>query len=95
MLRIEVVYARSDRQYLVTLMMPECSTVGEALRVSKLPERFPEIHVAGCQLGVFGRRVAPQQALRDADRVEIYRPLDADPKEARRERAHQGPCPRR
>lgn len=95
MLHVEVVYARSDRQYLVTLMLPERSTADEVLRLSGLLERFPEIDVAGCQLGVFGRRVAPQQALRDADRVEIYRPLKADPKEARRERAHRGSRPPR
>ena len=88
-LRVEVVYARSGRQHLVTLELAADATAGEALQQSGLLEKFPELGAATCRLGVYGLPVAPTRVLRDGERVEIYRPLKTDPKEARRVRAQR------
>jgi putative ubiquitin-RnfH superfamily antitoxin RatB of RatAB toxin-antitoxin module len=85
LLRIEVVYALPGEQVVIALSVPEGTTAAEALERSGLAERFPE--TAASPIGVFGRVVAPDTALSDGDRVEIYRPLVADPKQARRRRA--------
>jgi putative ubiquitin-RnfH superfamily antitoxin RatB of RatAB toxin-antitoxin module len=87
---IEVVYALRDRQDLVTLKLPANATAREAVERSGLPEKFPEIDPAKNKLGVFARLVKPDALLRDHDRVEIYRPLIADPKEVRKQRAAEG-----
>ena len=86
LLEIEVVYARPEEQAVVALSVPAGTTAAEAARRSGLTERFPEI-AAGAKLGVFGKVVAPDTPLAAGDRVEIYRPLVADPKQARRGRA--------
>lgn len=88
--RIEVVYARADHQCLVALDVPAGATAAESVHHSGLAARFPEADIANCRLGICGRPVAPNQPLRDGDRVEIYRPLRTDPKAARRERARSG-----
>ncbi|HEX7359624.1 MAG TPA: RnfH family protein [Bryobacteraceae bacterium] len=89
-LHIEVVYAGSERQCLVTLDAPAGITAAESVRRSGLAKKFPEVDLANCRLGIWGRVVTPGQSLRDGDRVEIYRPLRSDPKAARRERARAG-----
>ncbi len=86
-LRIEVVYALPLRQRVIELILPAPCTVEQAIRASGILREFPEIDLACQPLGVFGRRVALTDRLGDGDRVEIYRPLVADPKEARRRRA--------
>ncbi len=90
MTMIEVAYATPDAQKII-----ECEIVGgtsprEALRQSNIKEFFPEIDLDRCDLGVFGKLVADSYELVDGDRIEIYRPLIADPKEVRRQRAAQG-----
>jgi putative ubiquitin-RnfH superfamily antitoxin RatB of RatAB toxin-antitoxin module len=87
---VEVVYASKDRQELVTLTLPAGTVAREAAERSGLPERFPEIDLARNKLGVFAKLVKPDTVLRDRDRVEIYRPLIADPKEVRKQRAAEG-----
>lgn len=87
---VAIVYARPDRQHAVTITVPAGTTAREALRVSGLGGLFPEIDVEHCALGVFGRLVRADQALRAGDRVEIYRPLERDPRDARREAAERG-----
>jgi putative ubiquitin-RnfH superfamily antitoxin RatB of RatAB toxin-antitoxin module len=87
---VEVVYALPDRQELVTLKLSAGVTAREAVERSGLPEKFPEIDLAKNRLGVFARLVKPDALLRDRDRVEIYRPLIADPKEVRKQRAAEG-----
>ena len=72
------------------LNLPSGSTVGEAIRASGLLDLCPEIGLTRNRVGVFGRLVQLDTPLRDGDRVEIYRPLHADPKEARRRRAASG-----
>lgn len=89
-IRVEVVYALPDRQRLVTLDVPRHCTAREAVERSGLPREFPEIDPDGNALGIFGRRCSREQPLREGDRVEIYRPLKADPKEVRRELAARG-----
>jgi len=80
-----VVYALPGRQILRALRLPEGSLVGDAVRASRLLEEFPEIDPD--LVGIYGRKVEAGAALRDRDRVELYRPLSADPKEIRRRRA--------
>jgi putative ubiquitin-RnfH superfamily antitoxin RatB of RatAB toxin-antitoxin module len=85
---IEVVYALSAEQVVVCLSVPVGSTVRHAVEVSGLTVRFPEC--AHAPVGIYGRVVDRDALLRDGDRVEIYRKLVADPKQARRRRAARG-----
>ncbi|HET8882950.1 MAG TPA: RnfH family protein [Solimonas sp.] len=85
-LEIEVVYALPDRQILIALRVPAGTRVSAVLAQTDLPRRFPEIDPATATLGIFGQRVPADHELRAGDRVEIYRPLRADPKQARRAR---------
>ncbi len=89
-LHIEVVYALPDAQYRIELQLPAGSTASAALERSGLLQRFPEIDLGNDRMGIFGRTVKPDYVLADGQRLEIYRPLLRDPKEARRERAAQG-----
>jgi putative ubiquitin-RnfH superfamily antitoxin RatB of RatAB toxin-antitoxin module len=84
-MRVEVIYALPQKQERVLLDLPPDSTVQDALQASGLLQRLPQIEFG--RLGVWGRPVTPETRLRHRDRVEIYRPLIADPKEVRRERA--------
>lgn len=79
-LRVEVVQARPERAEVLEIRLPEGATVRDALIASGL---------TGNQVGIFGKRVTMQTRLADGDRVEIYRPLAMDPKEARRRRARR------
>jgi uncharacterized protein len=85
-LHCEVAYARPDRQWVVAVALREGATAMDALRASRLVTLCPEIDPEHAVLGIFGKVVAADQRLRDGDRVEIYRPLAADPREARRAR---------
>ena len=84
---IEVAYATPQKQALVRLRLPPRSTLGQAVERSGLLAEFPEIDLERCKLGVFGRPRKAGDLLEAGDRVEIYRPLIADPKSARRARA--------
>ena len=84
---IEVAYAEPDKQMVVPLQVPAGTSAREAVRRSGLLERFTDIDLKDADLGVFGHPVAPCAPLAQGDRVEIYRPLLMDPKEARRDRA--------
>ncbi|WP_434699478.1 RnfH family protein [Pseudomonas sp. D1-1] len=89
MIEIEVVHASIDRQVLRTCSVPEGTSVRAALLASGIAEDFPELDLSACPIGIFGKVVADpdQQAVQACDRLEIYRPLLADPKEIRRLRA--------
>ena len=89
-IEVEVAYARPERQLIVTLSVAEGTTARQAVELSRIAEQFPEIDLASLQLGVFGKAVKADAVLREHDRVEIYRPLIADPKEVRRRRAEAG-----
>lgn len=74
---------------MVALTLAAGVRVRDAVEHSRLLRKFPEIDPQQCQLGIFGRRIQPDAVLRDGDRVEIYRALRIDPKEARRLRARK------
>ena len=84
---VEVAYAKPEQQEIVALKMPGGTTAEQAILVSGLLKRFPEIDGADLKVGIFGSVCQLDQPLRKDDRVEIYRPLIHDPKEARRQRA--------
>jgi uncharacterized protein len=84
LLAVEVVYARADEQMLVSLEVAPGTTVAKAIERSGLAARYD---ITDASVGIFGRRVERDTLLHDGDRVEIYRPLVADVKEARRRRA--------
>ncbi|MDD1626070.1 MAG: RnfH family protein [Methylococcaceae bacterium] len=87
---VEVAYANPEQQVIVALEMQEGVTVEQAIQASGLLNRFPEIDATDLKVGIFGSVCKLDQPLRQADRVEIYRPLIHDPKEARRQRAVKG-----
>ena len=86
-LRVEVAYGEPEKQALVTVEVPQGATVAQAIEESRIDEAFPELEVAADRVGIFGRKVSLDHVLRAGDRVEIYRPLIADPKAVRRARA--------
>jgi len=86
-IRVEVVLAMPERQPLVSLDVVTGTTVAEAITLSGLPEMFEGFKLDLKNVGIFGQKTDPKQILREGDRVEIYRPLIADPKEVRRQRA--------
>lgn len=87
---VEVAYALPQVQTLLALEVPAGTTAREAVRLSGILEKHPEIDLEHAKLGIFGKHIKPELTLREGDRVEIYRPLIADPKEVRRQRAAEG-----
>ena len=89
MVEIEVVYAAVDRQLLLAVAVPAGTSLRAAVQSSGIAAQFPELDLAGCALGIFGKAVvdADVRIVQAGDRIEIYRPLLADPKEVRRLRA--------
>jgi len=86
-IRIEVAYATPDKQSLLSLEVPPGCTVAEAIGLSGIREEFPDMEQDPKMVGIFSRKVSLDYELREGDRVEIYRPLLADPKEMRKKRA--------
>ncbi len=86
---IEVAYATPQRQKILSLEVPTGCTVREAILASGIIESFPEIDLKQQAVGVFSKLVTLETALEEHDRIEIYRELIADPKEARRQRAEK------
>lgn len=89
-LTVEVVYATPREQVLESLNVAPGATVEDAIRQSGLLGRFPDIDLGVNRVGIFGKVAKLDATLNDGDRVEIYRPLIADPKEARKRRAAEG-----
>lgn len=87
---IEVVYARPDEQILLKLTAEPGITLQEAVERSGVLEKNPEIDLEKVKVGIFGKAAKKDAVLKSGDRVEIYRPLIADPKEARKKRAAEG-----
>ena len=87
---IEVAYATPDKQLIVAVEVPAGATVADAVRLSGIEEHFPEIDLDNDPVGIFSRKVKRDKELKAGDRVEIYRPLQADPKHVRRELAKLG-----
>jgi len=94
-INVEVVYALPGQQALLPVQLAEGATVGDAIRQSGVLEAFPDIDLARNKVGIFSKLVKLDEPLRDRDRVEIYRPLIADPKEVRRKRAAEGKVTRK
>jgi putative ubiquitin-RnfH superfamily antitoxin RatB of RatAB toxin-antitoxin module len=88
-MRVQVTYALPDEQVVIELEVAAGATVGEAIHASGILARFPEIELAQAAVGVFGERATLGETVEDGDRVEIYRRLTTDPKEARRRRARK------
>ena len=97
MVEIEVVYAAVDRQALLAVTMPVGTSLRAAVLASGIAVQFPEMVLADCPLGIFGKVVADAdvRVVQPGDRIEIYRPLLADPKEVRRLRAAKAAMARR
>lgn len=87
---VEVIYALPAEQVLVTRTLPAGATLRDAVVASGLLEKYPEIDLARNKVGIWSKLAKPDTPLRDRDRVEIYRPLIADPKEVRKQRAAEG-----
>jgi putative ubiquitin-RnfH superfamily antitoxin RatB of RatAB toxin-antitoxin module len=86
---VEVAYALADQQKLLRLHLPHGTTVRQAALQSGMQEYFPDLDLLNGPLGIFGKAVAKpeERVLEEGERVEIYRPLIADPKEVRKQRA--------
>lgn len=87
---VEVIYALPDLQPILRTRLAEGATVEDAIRASGVLDAHPEIDLAKNKVGIFSKLVKLDEKVRDRDRVEIYRPLIADPKEVRRKRAEEG-----
>ena len=90
--RIEVAHALPERQLVVALELPPGTTAREAACRAGLDAQFPGLDSNRCPLGVFGRLVADGYRLREGDRLELYRPLPRDPRDARRDRLAAPPA---
>lgn len=84
---VEVAYALPHKQEIVMVEVLPGTTAMDAVLHSGIDKKFPGLQFEGVKLGCFGKAIKPSQVLRAGDRVEIYRPLIADPKDARKERA--------
>jgi hypothetical protein len=87
MFRVQVCYAKPDQQIVQELRVPAGTALHAAITQSGILQRVPEITLETCKVGIYGKLKALDTVLHDHDRIEIYRPLVADPKEARRKRA--------
>lgn len=89
MINVEVCYALPDKQRIIPLQVEEGTTVAQAAELSGMDQWFPGIELATAKMGIFGKAVSKpaEEIVREGDRVEIYRPLIADPKEVRKIRA--------
>ena len=87
---VEVTYATPQKQLVIPVNVDDGITVKDAIELSGIKKEFPEINLETDPVGIFGKHTTLDHILREKDRVEIYRPLIADPKEIRRQRAEQG-----
>jgi putative ubiquitin-RnfH superfamily antitoxin RatB of RatAB toxin-antitoxin module len=90
MINVEVCYALPEKAQLVSVKLPSGATLQQALEASGLLQKHPEIDLKKNKFGIFAKLSKVDSVLRDKDRVEIYRPLIADPKEVRKQRAAEG-----
>lgn len=87
---VEVAYALPKQQVILPITVASGTTAQTAIEASGILAKFPEIDLNTNKIGIFGKLCKPDTPLRHLDRVEIYRPLIADPKEVRRQRAAEG-----
>jgi uncharacterized protein len=88
-IEVELIYALPQEQIAETLRVPVATTIGQAIAQSSVLQRYPEIAARPLAIGIFGQRAEASRVLQEFDRIEIYRPLIADPKQARRTRARR------
>lgn len=86
-LQVYVAYALPQTEFVRPLRVPPGTTVGQAIEQSGVLSAFPDINLVTQPVGIYGKKKTLETALRDRDRIEIYRPLVADPKDSRRKRA--------
>jgi putative ubiquitin-RnfH superfamily antitoxin RatB of RatAB toxin-antitoxin module len=89
-MKYEVAYGKTEEQVLLVVESNQSLTVQQAIEQSEILQRFPEIDLKVNKIGIFGKAAKLDTVLTEGDRVEIYRPLIADPKEARKKRAAEG-----
>jgi putative ubiquitin-RnfH superfamily antitoxin RatB of RatAB toxin-antitoxin module len=87
---IEVAFALPQKQMIIPIKIKAGVTAEEAIKASGIIKKFPEIDLKINQIGIFGKLTQLDHVMRERDRIEIYRPLIADPKEIRRQRAAEG-----
>ena len=90
LIAVEVVFGRPDAQSLVSLSLQQGATVASAIASSGLAENYPDEPFADLPAGIWGRVVNKGRILKDGDRVEVYRPLQLEPRESRRRLAQLG-----
>jgi len=86
-IEVEVVYVTENQQFLKTLTLATGTRVDQSIEASGLFDDFPELESSENPVGIYGKKVSQNQVLKDGDRVEVYRPLEIDPMQARRNRA--------
>ena len=84
---VEIAFALPDEQLVVKVTLARGASVADALRASGLAEHFPDFDFDAADVGIWGHVVQRDRLIRDGDRIEVYRPLERDPREARRQRA--------
>lgn len=89
-IEVEVCHALADKQWLVSVKMPSGSTVEDAIAASGIQHQFAAKKLSEMTIGIWGHPVSVDRVVRHGDRIEIYRPLMIDPREARRQRAALG-----
>ena len=89
-INVEVAYAEPDKQLILPVNIDQGTTVGGAIVQSGMMMHFPDLDIENSKVGIFGKVTKMTTILQDGDRVELYRPLIADPKEVRRQRAAEG-----
>lgn len=87
LLQVYVIYATPQDEFIHPMRVAPGTTIGQAIEASGVLARFPEINLVTQPVGIYGKKKTLETALRERDRVEIYRPLVADPKDSRRKRA--------
>ena len=86
-LQVVVCYATARAEFLLTMQVPQGTSIGQAIESSGVLAAFPDINLVTQPVGIFSKKKTLDTVLRDRDRIEIYRPLVADPKDSRRKRA--------
>ena len=89
-IEIELVFASAERQRLFSIQVDEGATVAELISQSGIDQDFPDESIDDLAVGIWGKLVGRDHIVRDGDRIELYRPLQIDPREARRQRARAG-----
>lgn len=89
MIRVEVAFALPTQQSIIEIMLKEGSTIEDAIEASNIAQLYPDSGIENAKVGIWSRTAKRKDVLKDGDRVEIYRPLIADPKEVRKRRAEK------